>query len=408
MSGTGDQTTGSPPGAGTPADAGSAADATTTGPASDSAPAGVAETKPPSRRDAILRIGIVVGVLFVVFGIILPRYIDYQDVIATLQGLTLQQFLIVGVFGLIAWVLTGAIFTELIPGLGFIRGTQAYLILTGIGASIPLGPWNMAVLWVVIRGWGLPLQETTGGILLYGIFDQLSRFGLMAVAGVFLFIAEGLNRGVSVETGLIVGFMVVGLGLFILLGGGLILVVRSERLARKIGRIAERVVGAVLRRIERTVPDIEGSLVKFRVTLGDTVRQRGIPSFITAMLSKFAWALLMIVSMRVVGVTQEELPASIIFAGVAAVFVITVLPISPGGAGVPDLLYISFYTTYTGGADSSAISAAVMLFRAFQWFLPIPISWILLGISRRGKSLLPTKAEFSGSDPIPNVAPVSG
>ena len=74
----------------------------------------------------------------------------------------------------------------------------------------------------------------------------------------------------------------------------------------------------------------------------------------------------MIVSMRVVGVTQAELPASIIFAGVAAVFVITVLPISPGGAGVPDLLYISFYTTYTGGADSSAISAAVMLFRAFQ------------------------------------------
>ena len=407
MSGTGDQGTGGPGGAGAPTDAGSAAGANTTAPDSGSTPAGVAETKPPSRRDAILRVGIVVGVLVVVFGIILPRYIDYQAVFETIQGLTIQQFLIVGVFGLIAWVLTGAIFAELIPGLGFIRGTQAYLILTGIGASIPLGPWNMAVLWVVIRGWGLPTQTTTGGILLYGIFDQLSRFGLMAVAGVFLFIAEGLNRGVSVETGLIVAFMVVGLGLFILLGGGLVLVVRSERLARKLGQIAERVVGAVLRRLGRTVPDIEGSLVKFRVTLGDTVQERGVASFITAMLSKFAWALLMIVSMRVVGVPEQELPLSIIFAGVAAVFVITVLPISPGGAGVPDLLYISFYTTYTGGADSSAIGAAVMLFRSFQWFFPIPISWILLGISRRGKSLLPTKAEFSGSEPIPNVAPVS-
>ena len=105
--------------------------------------------------------------------------------------------------------------------------------------------------------------------------------------------------------------------------------------------------------------------------------------------------------------TEQELPTAIIFAGVAAVFVITVLPISPGGAGVPDLLFISFYTTYTGGADSSGISAAVMLYRAFQWFLPIPISWILLGISRRGKSLLPTSAEFKGGDPIPNIAPVS-
>ena len=75
---------------------------------------------------------------------------------------TVQDVLIVGIFGVTAWVLTGAIFTMLIPGLGLVRGTEAYLILTGIGASIPLGPWNMAVLWVVIRGWGLPTAATTG------------------------------------------------------------------------------------------------------------------------------------------------------------------------------------------------------------------------------------------------------
>ena len=367
----------------------------------------MAETKPPSRRDAILRVGIVLGVLFVVFGIILPKYVDYQDVLAALQDLTIQEFAIVGVFGLLAWFLTGAIFTMLIPGLGWLRGTQAYLILTGIGASIPLGPWNMAVLWVVIRGWGRPIQTTTGGILLYGIFDQLSRFGLMAVAGVVLLFAEALNRGVSVESGLIVGFLVVGVGLFLALGVGLVLVVRSERLARKLGHLAERVVGVVLRRLGRTVPDIEGALVKFRVTLGDTVEQRGGASFFMAMASKFAWVLLMIVSMRVVGVSSQTLPDSIILAGVAAVFVICILPIAPGGAGVPDLLYMSFFTTYTGGADSSQISAAVFLFRGFQWLLPIPLSWILLGISRRGKSLLPSRDEFRGSDPVPNIAPVT-
>jgi hypothetical protein len=266
----------------------------------------------------------------------------------------------------------------------------------------------MAVLWVVIRGWGLATAPTTGGILLYGIFDQLSRFGLMFVAGLFLVAAEAMNRGVSVETGLIVGYLVVGGLLFIGLGGGLILVVRSERLARKIGRIAERAIGAVLRRVGRPVPDIEGALVRFRVTLGDTVRSQGWPAFAVAMASKFAWALLMIVSMRVVGVSQETLPAAIIFAGVAGVFVITVLPISPGGAGVPELLYISFFTTYTGGADSSAITAGVMLFRGFQWLYPIPLSWILLSRSRRGKSLLPTRAEFAGgAEATPSAVPAA-
>jgi uncharacterized membrane protein YbhN (UPF0104 family) len=366
--------------------------------------AAIADAKPPSRRDAIMRIGIVVGVLVVVFGLILPRFIDYQEVAAALQGLTLEDLLVVSIFGVIAWLLTGAIFSALIPGLGVSRGLQSYLILTGIGASIPLGPWNMAVLWVVIRGWGRPTSTTTGGILLYGIFDQLSRFGMMFVAGLFLVVAEAASRGVSVETGLIVGFLLVGGLLFIGLGGGLILVVRSERLARKLGRAAERVIGAVLRRLGRAVPDVEGALVRFRVTLGDTVRQYGLGAFIVAMASKFAWGILMIVSMRVVGISAGTLPDAIIFAGVAGVFVITVLPISPGGAGVPELLYISFFTTYTGGAESSAISAGVMLFRAFQWLLPIPLAWLLLGISRRGKPLLPTRAEFKGGDPGPVAA----
>jgi uncharacterized membrane protein YbhN (UPF0104 family) len=97
----------------------------------------------------------------------------------------------------------------------------------------------------------------------------------------------------------------------------------------------------------------------------------------------------------------------VIVAGVALVYVITVLPISPGGAGVPELLYISFYTTYTGGADASLISAAVILFRAFQWGLPIPFAWGLLARSRRGKSLLPTAAEFRAADAAQG-APATG
>ena len=199
----------------------------------------ITETKPPSRRDAIIRIGIVAGVLSIVFGVILPRFVDYRQVLNALQGLSLQDFLVVGIFGLITWVLTGAIFTALIPGLGLVRGLDAYLILTGIGASIPLGPWNMAVLWVVIRGWGRPVSTTTGGILLYGIFDQLSRFGLMFIAGIVLVVAESAGR-VAVENALIVGYLVLGGVLFVGLGVGLILVVRSERLARKLGHLAER------------------------------------------------------------------------------------------------------------------------------------------------------------------------
>ena len=151
-------------------------------------------TKPPSRRAAIMRTSIVVGVLAIVFLVILPRYIDYQDVIRAFQGLSLSDVLLVAVFGVIAWFATGAVFAALIPGLGWLRGTQAWIILAGVGASIPLGPWNMAVLWVVIRGWGRGTQETTGGIALYGIFDQLSRLAMGVVGAIVLVVAERAAR----------------------------------------------------------------------------------------------------------------------------------------------------------------------------------------------------------------------
>ncbi len=138
-----------------------------------------------------MRTSIVLGVLAIVFLVILPRYIDYQDVIEAFQGLSLSRTSSSSPCSASSpGSRPGAVFAALIPGLGWLRGTQAWLILAGIGASIPLGPWNMAVLWVVIRGWGLGVQETTGGIALYGIFDQLSRLAMGVVGAIVLVVAE--------------------------------------------------------------------------------------------------------------------------------------------------------------------------------------------------------------------------
>ena len=53
------------------------------GPGTSTDPASAAA--PPSRRAALLRSGLIVGVLFVVFVIILPRYVDYAEVAAAFR-----------------------------------------------------------------------------------------------------------------------------------------------------------------------------------------------------------------------------------------------------------------------------------------------------------------------------------
>ena len=119
---------------------------------------------PPSRRSALIRSGLIVGG---------PgrRLRDHPPAVHRLcrrgggvPGTSRsKQILVMTALGIVAWVVSGLIFCALIEGLSVVRGTMSWLILAGIGASVPFGPWNMGVLWVVVRGWGVDNASGDGG-----------------------------------------------------------------------------------------------------------------------------------------------------------------------------------------------------------------------------------------------------
>src|SRR3954467_1696489 len=157
----------------------------------------------PSRKAAILRASIILIVLFVVFVLILPNFVDYREVAASLAALTAPQIVVMTLIAIVGWFIYSQLFTVVIPGLAPLKSTQAYLILAGIGASVPFGPWNLGIVWVVLRGWGIGAREATSGVALYGTLNTLGRFALPLVAGIVVFAAGGLaveNRGVRVIT----------------------------------------------------------------------------------------------------------------------------------------------------------------------------------------------------------------
>ena len=49
------------------------------------------------------------------------------------SALTFTQIVLISIFGVIAWIACGVLFCVVIPGLSPLRGTEAYLILSGIG-----------------------------------------------------------------------------------------------------------------------------------------------------------------------------------------------------------------------------------------------------------------------------------
>src|SRR4051812_8908226 len=348
-------------------------------------------TAMPNRRTALLRTGVIVGVLILVFGIILPRFVDYSDVRAALAGLTLPQFALMTVLGVIAWFVSGLLYVVVVPGLSPLRGMSAYLILSGIGASIPFGPWNMGVVWVVLRGWGVSLQSATTGIALYGVINTLGRLALPLVAIVVIALSGELAGG-NTAAAII---SLISIVIFFVVTGVMLAVVKSDRAANWVGRTVDHYVALLLGRLRRPEhPDVEASIHRFRDGLGEVVGQRGLLGLLTNILAQLPWIVAFIVALRLCGVPESVVSGPDVVAVFALTSVITIIPIAPGGAGVPELIYIAGLSSIAGPSYEAAITAGVFLFRLYVWFLPIPLAWILLKVVRRGRPMLPTTTEL--------------
>ena len=104
-------------------------------------------------------------------------------------------------------------------------------------------------------------------------------------------------------------------------------------------------------------PDVDGAIHRFRDQLGGVIRRRGLAGLLAAIITQVTWCVVLIIALRIVGVSDDVLTAAEIFAVYALVNVITIIPMSPGGAGIPELLYIAGMTTIAGSGYESLITA---------------------------------------------------
>ena len=188
---------------------------------------------------------------------------------------------------------------------------------------------------------------------------------------------------------------VISIVVFIVATVLIVAVVRSDRVADWLGRTGQRLVSGLMKRLGRTgSPNVSASIHHFRDQLGEVIRRRGVLALLVTMVGQVVWCGVLIVALRVCGVPERVLSPADIFTVFALVSVITIIPLSPGGAGVPELLFIAGLSSIAGSSYESAITAGVFLYRLYSWFLPIPLAWILLKVARRGRSILPTTAEL--------------
>jgi uncharacterized protein (TIRG00374 family) len=335
------------------------------------------------RRQKIVLGVIGLAVVVVTFAVVLPRiasYSDVWDVVKQLDPAWLLALAVAVVFNVVTYAppwmiaLPGLRFRQALP---FTQASTAFTYVAPGGGIV-----GMAGSYGLLRTWGFGSSEVARAVTLTGIWNQLANL-LLPVLAVMLLSIESQRDAVLTTAALIGGIV------FSVAVGLLALVFWSDGLARGVGEVVERLTNRLLRALRRTpITGWPDRLVEFRRSTVDLIRRRWAWLTIAAIVGNVAVFLVLLVSLRAVGIGSSQITWVEAFAGWSLARALQLIPLTPGGVGPVELGLTGILVGF-GGANAEVV-AAVLLYRAFT-VLPTLLlglatiaAWRWLGPEREG------------------------
>jgi uncharacterized protein (TIRG00374 family) len=363
------------------------------------------EQPPPTaeggRRSRVRQVvkGVLSAVLVVAIFYFLFRKIDFAEVWADIRGLTWLE--LGTLFALAAWNLVTYAFVWMsvtTPRLSFGRAMVMTQSTTAVantvygGAAIGIG-----MTYSMFSGWGYSRSRTTTAVLVSGVWNSFIKLGLpvLALALVALQGNAGGGRVIAALIGL--AGLLAAIVVFVL-------ILRSEETARLVGLRAARVASRIVQLFRR--PPVHGwelATVKFRSRTVELVGRRWVPITVTSLVSHVSLYLVLLVALRHMGVSDAEVSWAEVLAVFAFARLATAVPFTPGGAGVVEAVLIGGLVA--AGGDRAEVTAAVLIYRALTWGLPILAGIIaFLWWRRRSTGSRPADGQRSSEPKQPSVA----
>jgi uncharacterized protein (TIRG00374 family) len=342
---------------------------------------------------------IIVGVvLFFIFVVFLPQFIDYGQVVDSIAKLTLTQVAWLSVMGFAYMWFSAGVYNTLIPGLGWWDGWKAWAASNSIAFVAPPGA-DLAIRFGMYRTAGISGEAAGAGIVLSWFFTTGYKLIVPIIAISWIVIAEGINDELVVT--------VTAIGLAAVIGGvGLtFLIIYRENVALKIGQIGQRWYNGIAGG-KWKFPEAEGlgiKLVDFRAQAIGTVQSRWFPATVVTLTAQLIFFIMLVVSLRFMGVTEDQASISLIFDAYAVGLLLSMIPIFPGGLGVVEVAYVGVIVGTSGNSElAAAVTAGAFVHRIFSWLLPIVIGLIPLAYWRKDMVKQGMTVDADGDDAGPD------
>src|SRR4051794_9792997 len=338
-----------------------------------------ARRRPKRRRlRKIILAAVSGGIIVATFAYFLPTIADYGAVWGVVKTLTWEQ--IGALIG--ATVLNLATFAPpwmiTLPGLSFLRAMQMTQASTALSIVVPGGVAVGAAGSIgMLRAWGFRAAEIARAVTLTSLWNQFMNL-LFPIVAVFLLTIHG-DQTAALATAAFIGAAVLGIVV-----AAFTLVLVSNRLAHDLGEVIARLTNWALCRIRRGPVAWGGeSFSRFRRDAADFLVRRWHLLTLAALAGSLTVFAVLLVSLRVMGVTASQVSLVEAFAAWSLVRIIASIPITPGGFGVVEL---GLTGTLVGfGGHNAPVVAAVLVYR-FLTVVPTLVLGLVAAFTwRRGQ-----------------------
>jgi uncharacterized membrane protein YbhN (UPF0104 family) len=288
------------------------------------------------RSPAKMAVRIVISlVLIAAIFYYLLKDISLADVWAAITAMTWTELVLLALAA--AWNLVTYVFVwmTVTPGLSPGRAMVMTQATTAITNTVPAGSAiGVGMTYAMLGSWGFSRSRTTIAVLVSGVWNAFAKLAIPVLA-LALVALQGNASAARVTAAMLgIGGLVAAIVIF-----GLML--RSERMAERVGVTAGRVVSRLLALVRR--PPVQGweiATVKFRNRTVDLLEHGWGPITAATLVSHLSLYLVLLVCLRDVGVSDAEVGWAEVLAVFAFARLATAIPITPGGAGLVEAVLI--------------------------------------------------------------------
>jgi putative heme transporter len=333
------------------------------------------DSRSRTRTRAVVRGGISFVLVAAIFAGLL-RDTDLAEVGRALADMTSLE--LAGLLALTLWntVTYWLVLQSALPGLTLRQAAISSTTSTAVANTVPGGAaFGVVTTTAMYASWGVPGPAIARAIVVTGVWNTFVKLGMPVVALAILAVTDEVGAGLV--TAALAGVLVLAVAV-----GVFALMLRSDELARRLGHTLTVVANRALRVVRRgPVADWGAGAVRFRRDTIGLVRHKWVPLTLTTLVSHVSLYIVLLVALRDVGVSQEQVSWAEVLGAFTFVRLLTALPITPGGVGVVELGLTA--ALVVAGGEQAEVVAAVLVFRGLTYLLPVPFGVLTYVMWRR-------------------------